>query len=220
MRTWLGDPEGARRRAGTGIALVLTIVLAGSVAGCEDAQLPPVFSPGSSPGASGAPGASAGAPAGALEGLIATLRDGTRTERAQAADDLAALADPAAIPALAAALADEDWNVRWRAAEALTTLNDERAVEALLGLVAVSPDQAVVDSGDLETAQSAYQAGIKALGLIGDPRAVPRLVEIAAVAESTADSDAAGDALEAIGDDGPAGDHRRDQGGRLEVGRR
>lgn len=198
MRTWQSRPEDAHRRSRVWVALGLVILLAGSLAGCEDAQLPPVFSPGSSPGS--LPGSSAGLSAGALDGLIATLRDGTQTERAQAADDLARLADPAAIPALATALADEDWTVRWRAAEALTTLNDERAVDALLDLVAVAPKEPAVSSDDLETARSAYEAGIKALGLIGDPRAVPRLVEIAAVSESSTESDAAGDALGAFGD--------------------
>jgi hypothetical protein len=144
MRTSPSDPDDAHRRSRVWVALGLVILLAGSLAGCEDAQLPPVFSPGSAPDPS--PGSSAGVPAGDLDGLIATLREGTQTERAQAADDLARLADPAAIPALATALADEDWTVRWRAAEALTTLNDERAVDALLDLVAVAPKEPAVSS--------------------------------------------------------------------------
>ena len=181
MRTWLNGSGGAHRGSGTAVAVVLAIVLAGAAA-CDE--------PASSPSPSVA----------VIDELLDTLENGTRTARAAAASDLAELGDPVAIPALAAALSDEDWDVRWRAAEALVTLHDERAVDALLSLVAVAPARPAVGDDDLWAAQAAYRAGIKALGNIGDVRAVPRLVEIAAVEDWTLDSGAAEDALEAIGD--------------------
>lgn len=168
-------------RRGAAALVLMMLVAAPLLAGCEDAQ--------SSPEPSLA----------ALDVAIDTLRGGTRSERQAAADDLAELGDPEAVPALATALADESWDVRWRAAEALAKVHDERAVEPLLQLIAAAPESPPVDDADMWAAQEAYKAAITALGAIGDVRAVPRLVEIAAVETWTLDAGAAEDALGAIG---------------------
>jgi len=179
----IGADERQRPAMRVAALLVLLCVAASTLLGaCEEAgaSAGPGESLGSSQlggGGSGvAPGGGAGIMTSFLEAQIAALRDGTRTERADAAKALGQLGDRAAVPALITALGDESWTVREGAATALGVLRDPAAIDALLALIAVEPSQAATDDA---AAVGACDAAVTALGLLGDTRAVPRLVAIA-----------------------------------------
>ncbi len=181
---WCGRPAAI-------IALALCLTGPTMLAACDEAST------------DGAPSASSGTGVGAAETLatlVETLRTGTRTERAAAAADLAALDDPAAVPALVEALADESWEVRAAVAQAFVTIPDPRAAAALLALIADEPAEPEIRVTDLWTARDACASAMSALGLIGATEAVPRLAAIAVDPATGLDREAAAEAIEAIGE--------------------
>ena len=136
----------------------------------------------------------------AVGALSDALDDVDPSVRWSAAQALGFIADPAAVPALSEALNDADSFVRSVAVEALVAIGDSGAVEPLLALVAVKPT-ATVAVGERDP----FLEAVRALGTLGDARAVARLLELAA---GPADVDsltvllvtqAADDALDAIG---------------------
>ena len=187
-------------RALASVAMV-GVLAAGLVAGCDDSSssVAPGGNTGTSRPAATDPGGSGGAAATTVEVLLATLRDGTRTERADAATELGRLGDPTAVPSLVTALGDEDWDVRGAVAGALGTLGDPTAVEPLLALIGVEPATPDVAEEDLSPAASACNEAVTALGKLGAVGAVPRLLAIAVNPDTTLDAAAAEAAIIAIG---------------------
>ncbi|GEM_PF-331069 len=140
----------------------------------------------------------------AVETLIAALRHGTCPDRfprvcvrAAAAEALGAIGDPRALPDLVAALReDPDWTVQAEAATALGKLGRPEAIPALIealyseffwGAVPGAAADALVALGPaslpalLEVAQDDHTVArswaVRALGRLGDRRAVPVLLE-------------------------------------------
>lgn len=131
-------------------------------------------------------------------------------ERAMAAYALGCLGDPRAIEPLIAALSDHDWGTRGKAIEALGRLGDRRAVEPIIAVTRERqiPSGATIlgNLGDrravaplLEDLEALRQPGaesalflnasycyyaIRALGKLGDPRAIP-LLEWISINETT-----------------------------------
>ncbi len=100
----------------------------------------------------------------AVEPLIPLLQDSVKAVREEAAAALAAIGD-AAVPALLTALAHSEWLVRLHAVEALGKTRSPAAVEPLLSALFNDPDTAIKEDA------------IRALGQIGDGRAVEFLVQ-------------------------------------------
>lgn len=98
----------------------------------------------------------------AVEPLIPLLQDKVKAVREEAVTALAAIGD-AAIPALLKALQHEDWLVRLHAVESLGKAKSKPAVEPLLSVLFNDRDLAVREDA------------VRALGEIGDPRAVEHL---------------------------------------------
>lgn len=98
----------------------------------------------------------------AVEPLIPLLQDKVKAVREEAAAALAAIGD-AAIPALLKALQHADWLVRLHAVESLGKAKSKPAVEPLLSVLFNDRDLAVREDA------------VRALGEIGDPRAVEHL---------------------------------------------
>lgn len=131
----------------------------------------------------------------ALEPLLAALSDTNMTVREQAAAALGAIGDRRAVEPLLVALASKDDEVLAAVATALGALGDARAGEPLLALLTVaSPDtfskkSIITALGQLKmsdavtplivlckaTDESICLVAVKALGEIGDARAIPVL---------------------------------------------
>lgn len=101
----------------------------------------------------------------AVNALIMLLQDPVQAVRDAAMTALQAMRDQA-VPLLLEALAHQDWHVRLRTVEALGILKSQTAVPALLDHLNQEPDTAV------------RQDMIRALGEIGDVRAVPPLLAL------------------------------------------
>lgn len=133
---------------------------------------------------------------GAVDALMGALGDSDSKVRATAAQGLGKIGDSRAVEPLIQALGDDDADVRHAVAMALSNLRDARGVEPII--------TALYDGGDVsnyigDLAQDLSQIGApaveplivglsatnlnirwgcaQALGLIGDPRAVPALIE-------------------------------------------
>lgn len=100
-----------------------------------------------------------------VEPLMPLLHDKVKAVREEAAAALAAIGD-AAIPSLLKALQHEDWLVRLHAVESLGKAKSKLAVEPLLSVLFHDRDSAVREDA------------VRALGEIGDPRAVEHLFTI------------------------------------------
>ena len=101
-----------------------------------------------------------------VDSVVGLLADPDESIRRHAVEILNAVSDERAVEPLIDALEDADWWVRERAIDALGKTKDERAVEPLLALLASD--------------ENAVSLCVRALGAIGDARAVPglcRLVE-------------------------------------------
>jgi HEAT repeat protein len=96
--------------------------------------------------------------------LGATLYNSMEEERRRAAKTLAAIASPAAVDRLIAAFSSPDFRVRGFSAMALSGYNEARVTNALIKLIGH---------------ESYYVccAAAEALGVIGDPSAVPPLID-------------------------------------------
>ena len=94
-----------------------------------------------------------------IEPLIPLLQDKVKAVREEVTAALAAIGD-AAIPSLLAALTHTEWLVRLHAVEALGKMRSAAAVEPLLSVLFNDHDTAIREDT------------IRALGLIGDPRAL------------------------------------------------
>jgi hypothetical protein len=103
--------------------------------------------------------------AAAVDPLIPLLQDKVKAVREEAAAALAAIGD-AAIPPLLMALRHEDWLVRLHAVESLGKTKLKLAVEPLLSALFNDRDSAVREDA------------VRALGEIGDPRAVEYLFKV------------------------------------------
>jgi HEAT repeat protein len=135
-----------------------------------------------------------------LRGL---LQDPVKTVREEASAALVAIGRPA-VPPLIESLAHPDWMVRLRAVESLKMIRPPEAVPALIALGFHDPDSAVREDavralgviGDkraveplitIVTQQPRFRlVAIEALGVIGDRRAVPVLIEIIQKAPTSA----------------------------------
>lgn len=95
--------------------------------------------------------------------LIPLLQDKVKAVREETATTLAAIGT-AAVPALLDALTHAEWLVRLHAVEALGKMRSPEAVEPLLSVLFNDPDTAVREDT------------VRALGMIGDPRALDFLV--------------------------------------------
>ncbi len=155
----------------------------GRLLGMTGALLLVVLAVGCSKGATTGTAASESTPS-----LLEQLQSDDPTERAEAAKSLGVGGDPDAVTALIAALDDENATVRLNAIEALGAIGDDRAVEPLAVIVG-SPDPA--------TGADEREAAAVILGKLGDPAAVPALVQY-----STDSHDTATAALVAIGKQG------------------
>lgn len=130
----------------------------------------------------------------ALETLIVLLQDRVPAVRDEAGAAITAIGEPS-IPPLLEALKHKEWNIRLRAVEALALLKPRSAVDPLLMLMNQDPDTAVRQDaaralgeiGDTRAVESLMAAlnlkslkpqAITALGKIGDTRAVPPLLDI------------------------------------------
>ena len=100
----------------------------------------------------------------AVDTLILLLQDKVPAVRDEASAAITTLGEPS-IPPLLEALSHKEWKVRLRATEALALLKPQAAVEPLLVLMEHDPDTAV------------RQDAIRALGEIGDARAVEPLLK-------------------------------------------
>jgi HEAT repeat protein len=100
-----------------------------------------------------------------VQPLLPLLQDKVKAVREEATAALAAIGD-AAIPSLLTALTHVDWLVRLHAVEALGKMRLPAAVEPLLSLLFNDHDAAIREDA------------VRALGLIGDGRAVDFLVTI------------------------------------------
>jgi HEAT repeat protein len=94
-----------------------------------------------------------------IEPLIPLLQDKVKAVREEATAALAAIGD-AAIPSLLEALTHVEWLVRLHAIEALGKTRSPAAVEPLLSVLFNDQDTAIREDA------------VRALGLIGDPRAL------------------------------------------------
>jgi HEAT repeat protein len=105
----------------------------------------------------------------ATSALVATLRDPSAEVACGAATALGSLRDSSAVAALAAVVLNADGffhgTVRAAAAEALTKFQDQKAVDALI-------------VGTRDPIAETSQAAIRALGLLGDGRALDALVAV------------------------------------------
>ncbi|OQW36970.1 MAG: hypothetical protein A4E19_14645 [Nitrospira sp. SG-bin1] len=130
----------------------------------------------------------------AIEPLIPLLQDKVKAVREEAVAALAAIGD-AAIPSLLKALQHEDWLVRLHAVESLGKAKSKRAAEPLLSVLFNDRDSAVREDavralgeiGDPRAVDFLFTAmqepglrtlAVEALGRIGDPRAVPKLIDV------------------------------------------
>jgi HEAT repeat protein len=128
----------------------------------------------------------------AIQALLPLLADQAAVVRAGAAEALGMIGDPRAIEALVPLLEDMGYSVRQRTAYALKQLgwqpsDDKERVNYLLGmtmgktgwdkLVEVGPP-AVEPLMRLLKGESGAEEAAKALGMIGDPRAVEPLIEL------------------------------------------
>ncbi len=99
-----------------------------------------------------------------IDTLILLLQDKVPAVRDEASRAIQALGE-VSIPPLLKGLEDPNWRVRLRAIEALSLLKPEVAVAPLMNLVANDSDSAV------------RQDAVRALGEIGNPHAVPLLID-------------------------------------------
>lgn len=99
----------------------------------------------------------------AIDTLVLVLQDKVPAVREEAGRAIQAIGD-ASIPKLLEALQDRNWKIRLRAVEALALLKPREAVGPLMLLVLEDPDTAV------------RQDAVRALGQIGDSRAIPLLL--------------------------------------------
>jgi len=99
----------------------------------------------------------------AVETLVLLLQDTVKAVREEAASAIVALGEKS-IPSLLKALDNPDWRVRLRVVEAMGMVKLPFAIEPLLSLLSHDPDTAV------------RQDAARALGEIGDRRAVPGLL--------------------------------------------
>jgi HEAT repeat protein len=130
----------------------------------------------------------------AIEPLIPLLQDKVKAVREEATVALAAIGD-AALPSLLEALKHSEWLVRLHAIEALGKMRSPAAVEPLLSALFNDHDQAVREDavralgqvGDGRAVEFLVTVmkepglrplAVEALGHIGDPRAVPVLIQI------------------------------------------
>jgi len=109
-----------------------------------------------------------------LNDLFAQLKSPHVMYRTRAAKELGDLADPAAGPALIAALADESHLVRDNAAFALGALRGRDGRDALEPLTKAADDPH----------PWVRKSAAKALGMLGDPKALPTLIGALADGES------------------------------------
>ncbi len=132
--------------------------------------------------------------AGTVEPLIPLLQDKVKAVREETTAALAAIGD-AAIPSLVDALQHETWLVRLHAVESLGKTRSRQAVEPLLSVMFNDRDSAVREDavralgeiGDPRAVEHLITAmrepglrtlAVETLGRIGDPRAVPALVDV------------------------------------------
>ena len=101
----------------------------------------------------------------AIEPLIPLLQDKVKAVREEAAAALAAIGNPA-LPSLLDALKHPEWLVRLHAVEALGKTCSADAVEPLLWALFNDPDQAIREDV------------VRALGQLGDPRAMEFLITV------------------------------------------
>ncbi|MCA9456199.1 MAG: HEAT repeat domain-containing protein [Nitrospiraceae bacterium] len=99
----------------------------------------------------------------AIDTLILLLQDKVPAVREEAGRAIQAIGNTS-IPKLLEKLKDQNWKIRLRAVEALTLLKPLEAVGHLMILVLEDSDTAV------------RQDAVRALGQIGDPRAIPLLL--------------------------------------------
>jgi HEAT repeat protein len=99
----------------------------------------------------------------AIDTLILLLQDKVPAVREEAGRAIQAIGD-SSIPKLLEALQDQNWKIRLRAVEALALLQPREAVGPLMTVVLEDPDTAV------------RQDAVRALGHIGDTRAIPLLL--------------------------------------------
>jgi HEAT repeat protein len=99
----------------------------------------------------------------AIDTLMLVLQDKVPAVREEAGRAIQAIGD-ASIPKLLETLQDRNWKIRLRAVEALALLKPQEAVGPLMTLILEDPDTAV------------RQDAVRALGQIGDTRAIPLLL--------------------------------------------
>jgi len=99
-----------------------------------------------------------------VDGVVALLADSDDFIRRYAVEILNAVPSERAVEPLIRALRDDDWWVRERSIDALAKTGDSRAVEPLLDLLHVDA--------------TAAPHCVRALGILGDVKAVPKLVEL------------------------------------------
>ena len=99
----------------------------------------------------------------AIETLSLLLQDKVPAVREEAGRAMQAIGD-ASVPKLLDSLHDPNWKIRLRSVEALALLKPKEAVGPLMLLVLEDPDTAV------------RQDAVRALGQIGDARAIPLLL--------------------------------------------
>ncbi len=102
---------------------------------------------------------------GAVAPLVPLLQDKVKAVREETSTALAAIGE-AALPSLLAALTHTEWLVRLHAVEALGKTRSPEAVNPLLSVLFNDPDRAVREDA------------VRALGQIGDARAVEFLVTV------------------------------------------
>ncbi|MBX3302709.1 MAG: HEAT repeat domain-containing protein [Nitrospira sp.] len=134
----------------------------------------------------------------AIVPLMPLLHDKVKAVREEAAAGLAAIGDPA-VPSLVDALRHKEWLVRLHAVEALSKTRSPQAVEPLLSVLFNDQDSAVREDaaralgeiGDPRAVEhlcaivrdpGLRTVAVEALGKIGDARAVPVLIELLAEA--------------------------------------
>ncbi len=98
-----------------------------------------------------------------IETLILLLQDKVPGVREEAGRAIQAIGE-ASVPKLLETLQDHNWRIRLRAVEALALLKPQEAVGPLMTVVLKDSDTAV------------RQDAVRALGQIGDPRAIPLLL--------------------------------------------